>query len=1507
MSRRRLIYSWFILVTVLLCSAIQSKATHMYGADLFYTHISGNKYKVSLYIYGDCSGNAFPNLPGNPVVRVLNGNSLFRTLTLKVEAPTNGLEVTPVCPAEIGNTKCSSLSNTIPGVKRFTYSDTVTLNTTSTNWRFRFTGAMGSTSAGRSNGITNIANGTTMNLEATLNNTSVVNSSPTYTTIPTPFFCINKFVNYNNGAIDANGDSLVYSLVAGLNNSGTVNYNTGYSATSPLAVATGSFSFNTATGQLAFLPNLLQKSLVVIRVDEYRNGVLIGTSMREMTFIIANCANNPPIGLITNNNRGTISNNGTKISVCKPIDTLRFNINPTDLDTAHKISISYTGLPAGATLAVTNNNTTSPISIFTWKTTNIAPGSYNFFVTYVDDGCPIVSKQTMAYTIDILPEPKAVVTITRNATCTKKAVINITPAISPSNWQIQVKQGTTVLHTFNNVTGTQIDSLTPGTYSIRTTNADSCFWDTSIVITAPPPVGINVVANEIKCFGDTSGKLTVTGTGGQGSFTYAINSGSFTSNNSFTGLNAGTYILKAKDTNDCIKDTSVSLANPNPLIPKASVKSSTCNTLGDGRIIISVTGGTSPYTYAMGSGTHSSNSTFSPLSSGSYTFSIKDSNSCSADTTISITDSLLITASYTLNNALCADSSSGSILTVASGGSSPYTYAINNGTYGSNNNFTSLNAGNYTIKIKDSFDCKKDSTLTISEPQPVSISVTSTNPLCHSDSNGTITITATGGTTPYQYAVGNNSFSNTNIFNNIPAGNYAVKIRDTNNCYKDTTLEIKEPTKVAQTVAITDVKCFGGTSGIVIANGNGGTSPYTYAINSGLFTSTSTFTNLSANTYTIRTKDTNGCIKDTLITVTQPDKIKPIASVKNSTCETLNDGKVIISATGGISPYTFAIGSGSFITTSTFNPLNTGSYLFKIKDANDCIVDTTIAISDSIKIAARLTLTDALCKDSSSGSVTVVANNGTSPYQYAINSGTYSTTNPITNLKAGAYAISIKDSFGCKLDTNFNISEPNKVNITVSYNNPKCYNEADGLISIAGTGGTSPYQYALNNNTYNSNNNYTNLSAGNYTVKVKDTNNCIADTTVNLINPDALNFTFDLTNVKCFGESSGAVTVNGSGGIPAYTYAYDGRGFQTQPILTGLDGGRHVIKMRDSKGCLKDSSISLSEPPALSITEAQILDATCEGMENGAVTLKGKGGTQPYTYAIDNGTFDNQSTKLGLKEGTYTISIKDNNNCRIDSTILIEGYPHIILNDVVASPVSCFGYTDGSLDIKVTGGTPSFKYQLDANPITDDKLFNNLSAGSYTITVEDSLGCKKDTTLVIESPEKLSIETKVTPNDCDGIDNSGTITAKVTGGTAPYRYSWSNDSLLKTERITGIANGKYIVIVTDLNECSESIESTITYDNCCTIFIPDAFTPNNDGRNDYARILNKGEFTLEVFSIYNRFGERVFTTDDINAGWDGIHNGEKQDLGTYFYFAKGLCGNERKVPVLYKGTITLIK
>ena len=142
----------FFLLVMICCSAVESYASHIFGIDLYYTYVSGNTYTIKLVVYGDCSGAAFPSLSTSvPVVKVYDGNTFINSVSLAIQAPSAGVEVTPVCPADVGNTTCTNLSNPIPGVKKFVYSANVTLTGTSSVWRFLFQGAMGSSSAGRSN------------------------------------------------------------------------------------------------------------------------------------------------------------------------------------------------------------------------------------------------------------------------------------------------------------------------------------------------------------------------------------------------------------------------------------------------------------------------------------------------------------------------------------------------------------------------------------------------------------------------------------------------------------------------------------------------------------------------------------------------------------------------------------------------------------------------------------------------------------------------------------------------------------------------------------------------------------------------------------------------------------------------------------------------------------------------------------------------------------------------------------------------------------------------------------------------------------------------------------------------------------------------------------------------------------------------------------------------------------------------------------------------------------
>ncbi len=294
-----------VLSVLFLFGSFNSFGDHINGAYLSYTYVSGSTYKITLTVYGRCSpasGAGFTTLLyATPQIVIYNGGTYTDSIHLVVQPPDTGIEITPLCPGEIS--QCLSPSSSIPGMRRFVYSGNYTVPSASAAWRFIFNGYMGSaTAAGREAAITNLLNpGTTiMQLEDTLNNSVYNSTSPTINSIPM-LFAVNEYNTYNPTAVDSAGDALTYMLVAPINGTETSTPGTavGYvpggiawpgqplSTTTPLQVLAGSYSMNSATGQMIFDPNVLQRSIVVYNIEARRAGTLVGTSQFEINIGIA--------------------------------------------------------------------------------------------------------------------------------------------------------------------------------------------------------------------------------------------------------------------------------------------------------------------------------------------------------------------------------------------------------------------------------------------------------------------------------------------------------------------------------------------------------------------------------------------------------------------------------------------------------------------------------------------------------------------------------------------------------------------------------------------------------------------------------------------------------------------------------------------------------------------------------------------------------------------------------------------------------------------------------------------------------------------------------------------------------------------------------------------------------------------------------------------------------------------------------------------------------------------
>ncbi len=498
-------YRRILYVALLLFASNAVRANHLVGMDLNYTHVTGNTYKITLSVYADCgaatAGSAFGALPTSvPEVYIFNGGTLLDSINLRIEPPSGGVEITPVCPAYLSLTQCTSLSFPTPGIKKFVYSANYTLPGISPVWRFLFTGSLGAsavgiTIAGRALPITNISSApvTYIQLVDTLNNTVGANSNPDLTNIPTPFFCLPVTNNYNPGAVDPDSDSLRFYLVDGANGTtehtlgGSVTYIAPYTGSAPLAVT--SMSFNQSTGQISFTPSALQRSLVVYNIREFKSGVFVGSCQREMTFLVQACSNTPPNGDFSSASAGTIVDE-KNFQICRNSGPFTLHIFPYQAVTTNNITVTTSGLPPGLTFTTMANGTPTPHCVLSWTSTGVAPGTYTFYVTYTDNNCPLSGKQTIAYTITIMPQATVSASVVSTMTCSQKAAVTTVPGGDGGPWKVILRNATAPFDTISvrwPVSTALTDSLTAGTYNlIVSPTGVGC--EASATVTVIPPV-----------------------------------------------------------------------------------------------------------------------------------------------------------------------------------------------------------------------------------------------------------------------------------------------------------------------------------------------------------------------------------------------------------------------------------------------------------------------------------------------------------------------------------------------------------------------------------------------------------------------------------------------------------------------------------------------------------------------------------------------------------------------------------------------------------------------------------------------------------------------------------------------------------------------------------------------------------------------------------------------------------------------------------------------------------
>jgi len=1108
-------------------------------------------------------------------------------------------------------------------------------------------------------------------------------------------------------------------------------------------------------------------------------------------------------------------------------------------------NVSWTGTtsgnPAGTEIAASGG---------TFNMTGLGVGVYNVTVTNAN-GCTAITTVNITQPAAITLAPSSTNTNCGGSTGTASVVAGGGAGGFTYVWAPVPGggQGTA------NATG-----LAAGNYSVTVTDASGCTAVSNIIVGANlAPTASEVMGSHINvsCFGGTNGSGTVTSSGGTAPYNVswtgpssgnpagneiAASGGNF----AIPGLAAGLYTVTVTDAGGCTATVNITITQPIAISASNVPVNATCFGGLTGSSLITASNGTAPYNVSW-TGTTSGNpagteiaasgGTFNMtgLGAGTYNVTITDANSCTGTTTVTINQPTAVTASNSVTNVLCNGGTTGSGVITGSGGTAPYDVSWTGTTTGnpagteiatSGGTFTmtTLGVGTYNVTVTDANGCTGTTTVTITQPTVINLAPSSTNANCGA-TNGTASVVASGGAGGYSYvwSPAPGGGQGTATATGITAGSYNILVTDANGCTNTTNIIVgSNSAPTASEVSHVDILCNGGATGSILVTSTGGAPGYNVswagaatgnpggteiAASGGNYN----ITGLIAGSYTVTVSDVNACTSSFNVTITEPTALSASNVANPVLCNGGNNGSAIITANGGTAPYNI-----SWTGTTTGNPAGTeiatsggsfampaltaGTYNITVTDANGCTATTSAIITQPTAISiASATSINALCFGDCNGSVNATANGGTGALVF--NWVTVGTGANQAGLCAGSYTLIVTDANNCSATQTILVGEPTAVSGTTSAVNANC-GSADGSATVVPSGGMGGYTFSWSTVPVQTGATATGLTPGIYNVTITDANLCtfIVSATVGNNTAGSVNVVTD-NNVSCFGASDGQMTATMIGGSPGFTYSWNTTPVQTGSTATGVGPGTYNVTVTDINGCVVTGSTTITEPSLLTVSTIAT-DVSCPAGNDGTVSSNIGGGTLPYGISWSNGPTTGNIT--GVPANNYTITVTDGNGCVETSTSTVSQPAAFTLNFNTLD-VNCKDDCTGSAQANVTGGTVPYNYQWNdaLTQLTQTAIL--LCDGNYNVVITDNNGCTTNGNATINEPTQLVLNTNFTNANCGQPDGSACVIAS--GGAGGYTYLWNTGQT--SSCLTNVLAGTYVVDVTDVNGCSETVSVTV--------------------------------------------------------------------------------------------------
>jgi len=816
-----------------------------------------------------------------------------------------------------------------------------------------------------------------------------------------------------------------------------------------------------------------------------------------------------------------------------------------------------------------------------------------------------------------------------------------------------------------------------------------------------------------------------------------------------------------------------------------SVEHPSCFQSFDGSIEVAANGGTPPFQYALNGGVLGDSPTFTDLAAGDYTISVEDATGMERNVMVTLEEAPEIVGEVVeITDNVCFAASEGIITVTASGGAAPngdYSYSINGGPVQSSGVFAGLNNGFYVITIFDEAECSIQVSGTVSSPADLDLIIADKQDVsCPGFDDGYVEVSAFGGSGDYQFSIEGSPFTSDSEFIDLAAGTYVVKVRDQAGCTEDIIVFIDEPEVVSFDLVSTSITCFGGDDGSISITNLMGSDSLIYQLDDHALTSDTTFEGLTAGMYTVNVFDLNsGCAFSHSLDLPDPDSLGlSVTVLADVICTGDSTGQVMLQVQNGVGEITYSVDQ-TFNFSGLFGGFPMGTYTASATDSLGCTtaVDFTILQVSTHELEID-SIKNVACFGGEDGCIALQSVGAAGPVQYALDGLNFQDTSLFCGLSAGEYEVTAMDSLGCLIVIEGEILEPDSLEYELfQVDHIACHGDATGRVSISVRGGTAPY--VLNDffafppmDTIA----VEELSAGTYTVEVRDANGCmLLDTAIISQNDSIQLFTALMVGDSCGMHPSGLVDLDATGGFGTYTFELDGQS-NTTGLFDSLVSGTYMALVTDELNCSAGIAVDIPEFVGLTVDSFLVTDVSCHRLADGEV--------QFYTSNVDGmitietmDTVYSETNLSSLAAGIYEFIIADESGCSV--LISVE-----ILEPDPLSIAILDGSNDGStIIVEGEGGTVPYHYSIDGgDTVQDSAVFTGLENEENTFTIIDANGCTSEISFVIPGTDDLiSRDFKVSPNPSEGL----------------FRLAYQGDQKIKSLRVTDML-GRQIKRFTDI-------------------------------------------------------------------------------------------------------------